>query len=418
MDTTELTENGFVQPVTGWNGRSNRLGGQDMNYAEESLRLHGEWQGKIEVVSRVPVKNKEDLSLAYTPGVAQPCLEIQKDYDKSFTLTRRHNLVAVITDGTAVLGLGDIGPEAGMPVMEGKCALFKSFGDVDAFPICIRSKDVDEIVRTIYLISGSFGGINLEDIAAPRCFEIERRLKEICDIPVFHDDQHGTAIVVGAALINALRVVGKEIGEVKVVINGAGSAGIAIGRHIMDLGVKHLKMVDRKGILCEGVEMNPAQAEMAAITNPEKFSGLLKDALVGADVFIGVSAPHIVSKEMIQSMNKGAIVFPMANPTPEIEPDEAKEAGAAVVGTGRSDHPNQINNVLVFPGLFRGALDVRAKDINLEMKLAASHALADLVSPEELNSEYILPAAFDKRVGPAVAKAVAQAARDSGVARL
>ncbi len=418
MDTTELTENGFVQPVTGWNGRSNRLGGQDMNYAEESLRLHGEWQGKIEVVSRVPVKNKEDLSLAYTPGVAQPCLEIQKDYDKSFTLTRRHNLVAVITDGTAVLGLGDIGPEAGMPVMEGKCALFKSFGDVDAFPICIRSKDVDEIVRTIYLISGSFGGINLEDIAAPRCFEIERRLKEICDIPVFHDDQHGTAIVVGAALINALRVVGKEIGDVKVVINGAGSAGIAIGRHIMDLGVKHLKMVDRKGILCEGVEMNPAQAEMAAITNPEKFSGLLKDALVGADVFIGVSAPHIVSKEMIQSMNKGAIVFPMANPTPEIEPDEAKEAGAAVVGTGRSDHPNQINNVLVFPGLFRGALDVRAKDINLEMKLAASHALADLVSPEELNSEYILPAAFDKRVGPAVAKAVAQAARDSGVARL
>ena len=418
MDTTELTENGFVQPVTGWNGRSNRLGGQDMNYAEESLRLHGEWQGKIEVVSRVPVKNKEDLSLAYTPGVAQPCLEIQKDYDKSFTLTRRHNLVAVITDGTAVLGLGDIGPEAGMPVMEGKCALFKSFGDVDAFPICIRSKDVDEIVRTIYLISGSFGGINLEDIAAPRCFEIERRLKEICDIPVFHDDQHGTAIVVGAALINALRVVGKEIGDVKVVINGAGSAGIAIGRHIMDLGVKHLKMVDRKGILCEGVEMNPAQAEMAAITNPEKFSGLLKDALVGADVFIGVSAPHIVSKEMIQSMNKGAIVFPMANPTPEIEPDEAKEAGAAVVGTGRSDHPNQINNVLVFPGLFRGALDVRAKDINLEMKLAASHALADLVSPEELNSEYILPAAFDKRVGPAVAKAVAKAARDSGVARL
>ena len=418
MDTTELTENGFVQPVTGWNGRSNRLGGQDMNYAEESLRLHEEWQGKIEVVSRVPVKNKEDLSLAYTPGVAQPCLEIQKDYDKSFTLTRRHNLVAVITDGTAVLGLGDIGPEAGMPVMEGKCALFKSFGDVDAFPICIRSKDVDEIVRTIYLISGSFGGINLEDIAAPRCFEIERRLKEICDIPVFHDDQHGTAIVVGAALINALRVVGKEIGDVKVVINGAGSAGIAIGRHIMDLGVKHLKMVDRKGILCEGVEMNPAQAEMAAITNPEKFSGLLKDALVGADVFIGVSAPHIVSKEMIQSMNKGAIVFPMANPTPEIEPDEAKEAGAAVVGTGRSDHPNQINNVLVFPGLFRGALDVRAKDINLEMKLAASHALADLVSPEELNSEYILPAAFDKRVGPAVAKAVAQAARDSGVARL
>ena len=389
-----------------------------MNYAEESLRLHGEWQGKIEVVSRVPVQNKEDLSLAYTPGVAQPCLEIQKNPDLSFTLTRRHNLVAVVTDGTAVLGLGDIGPEAGMPVMEGKCALFKSFGDVDAFPLCIKSKDVDEIVRTVYLISGSFGGINLEDIAAPRCFEIERRLKEICDIPVFHDDQHGTAIVVGAALINALRVVGKDIGEVKVVINGAGSAGIAIGRHIMDLGVKHLKMVDRKGILCEGVEMNPAQAEMAAITNPEKFSGLLKDAMKGADVFIGVSAPHIVSKEMVESMNEGAVVFPMANPTPEIEPDEAKAAGAAVVGTGRSDHPNQINNVLVFPGLFRGALDVRARDINLEMKLAASHALADLVSPEELNAEYILPLAFDKRVGPAVAAAVAQAARDSGVARL
>ena len=389
-----------------------------MNYAEESLRLHGEWQGKIEVISRVPVRNKEDLSLAYTPGVAQPCLEIQKDYDKSFTLTRRHNLVAVITDGTAVLGLGDIGPEAGMPVMEGKCALFKSFGDVDAFPICIRSKDVDEIVRTIYLISGSFGGINLEDIAAPRCFEIERRLKEICDIPVFHDDQHGTAIVVGAAMLNALRVVGKEIGEVKVVINGAGSAGIAIGRHLMDLGVKHLKMVDRFGILCEGEPMNPAQEEMARITNPEKFSGKLADALKGADVFVGVSAPHIVSKEMIASMAAKPIVFPMANPTPEIEPDDALAAGAAVVGTGRSDHPNQINNVLVFPGLFRGALDVRARDINLEMKLAASHALAALVSDEELSDTYILPAAFDKRVGPAVAAAVAQAARDSGVARL
>ena len=389
-----------------------------MNYAEESLRLHGEWKGKIEVISRVPVKSKEDLSLAYTPGVAQPCLEIQKDYDKSFTLTRRSNLVAVITDGTAVLGLGDIGPEAGMPVMEGKCALFKAFGDVDAFPICIRSKDVDEIVRTIYLISGSFGGINLEDIAAPRCFEIERRLKEICDIPIFHDDQHGTAIVVGAALINALRVVGKKIEDVKVVINGAGSAGIAIGRHIMDLGVKHLKMVDRNGILCEGVDMNPAQAEMAAITNPEKMSGKLADALKGADAFIGVSAPHIVSKEMIASLASGAIVFPMANPTPEIEPDEALEAGAAVVGTGRSDHPNQINNVLVFPGLFRGALDVRARDINQAMKLAASHALADLVAPEELNDKYILPAAFDPRVGPAVAKAVAQAARDSGVARI
>ena len=389
-----------------------------MNYAEESLRLHGEWKGKIEVVSRVPVKSKDDLSLAYTPGVAQPCLEIQKDYDKSFTLTRRSNLVAVITDGTAVLGLGDIGPEAGMPVMEGKCALFKAFGDVDAFPICIRSKDVDEIVRTIYLISGSFGGINLEDIAAPRCFEIERRLKEICDIPIFHDDQHGTAIVVGAALINALRVVGKKIEDVKVVINGAGSAGIAIGRHIMDLGVKHLKMVDRNGILCEGIDMNPAQAEMAALTNPEKCSGGLADALKGADAFIGVSAPHIVSREMIASMASGSIVFPMANPIPEIEPDEALEAGAAVVGTGRSDHPNQINNVLVFPGLFRGALDVRARDINQEMKLAASYALADLVSPDELSDRYILPAAFDPRVGPAVAKAVAKAARDSGTARV
>ncbi len=389
-----------------------------MNYAEESLRLHGEWKGKIEVVSRVPVKSKEDLSLAYTPGVAQPCLEIQKDYDKSFSLTRRSNLVAVITDGTAVLGLGDIGPEAGMPVMEGKCALFKAFGDVDAFPICIRSKDVDEIVRTIYLISGSFGGINLEDIAAPRCFEIERKLKEICDIPIFHDDQHGTAIVVGAALLNALRVVNKKIEDVKVVINGAGSAGIAIGRHIMDLGVKHLKMVDRNGILCEGIDMNPAQAEMAAITNPEKISGRLADALKGADAFIGVSAPHIVSKDMIASMASGPIVFPMANPTPEIEPDEALEAGAAVVGTGRSDHPNQINNVLVFPGLFRGALDVRARDINQAMKLAASHALAKLVSSDELSDKYILPAAFDPRVGPAVAKAVAQSARDSGVARI
>ena len=391
--------------------------GVPVNYAEESLRLHGEWKGKIEVISRVPVRSREDLSLAYTPGVAQPCLEIQKDYDKSFTLTRRSNLVAVITDGTAVLGLGDIGPEAGMPVMEGKCALFKAFGDVDAFPICVRSKDVDEIVRTVYLISGSFGGINLEDIAAPRCFEIERKLKEVCDIPIFHDDQHGTAIVVGAALLNALRAVGKEIQEVRVVINGAGSAGIAIGRHLMDLGVSHLKMVDRHGILCEDIEMNPAQAEMAEKTNPEHFSGKLEDALRGADVFIGVSAPHIVSREMIQSMAKKAIVFPMANPVPEIEPEEALAAGAAIVGTGRSDHPNQINNVLVFPGLFRGALDVRARDINQEMKRAASHALAALVAPDELGTEYILPAAFDPRVGPAVARAVAQAARDSGVAR-
>ena len=378
-----------------------------MNYAEESLRLHEKWGGKIEVISKVPVATKEDLSLAYTPGVAQPCLEIQKDYDKSFTLTRRHNLVAVVTDGTAVLGLGDIGPEAGMPVMEGKCALFKAFGDVDAFPICLRSKDVEEIVRTVYLISGSFGGINLEDIAAPRCFEIERRLKELCDIPVFHDDQHGTAIVVGGALLNALRVVGKRIEDVKVVINGAGSAGIAIGKHLMDLGVRHLKMVDRFGVLCPGLEMNPAQAEMAERTNPEGFSGKLADALKGADVFVGVSAAHIVSKEMIAAMAPGAIVFPMANPVPEIEPEEALAAGAAVVGTGRSDHPNQINNVLVFPGLFRGALDVRARDINQEMRLAASHALAELVSAEDLNAEYILPEAFDKRVGPAVAAAVA-----------
>ena len=385
---------------------------------EESLRLHGEWQGKIEVVSRVPVKSKEDLSLAYTPGVAQPCLEIRKDYDKSFTLTRRSNLVAVITDGTAVLGLGDIGPEAGMPVMEGKCALFKSFGNVDAFPICVRSKDVDEIVRTIYLISGSFGGINLEDIAAPRCFEIERRLKEICDIPIFHDDQHGTAIVVGAALINALRVVGKDIGEIKVVINGAGSAGIAIAYHLMALGVKHMKIVDSRGILSDPNNPNPAKAEITRITNPEGFSGKLADAMAGADVFIGVSAPHIVSREMIASMAPRAIVFPMANPVPEVEPEEALAAGAAVVGTGRSDHPNQINNVLVFPGLFRGALDVRARDINQPMKLAASFALADLVEPEKLSDQYVIPAAFDPRVGPAVAKAVAQAARDSGVARL
>ena len=390
-----------------------------MNYAEESLRLHGEWKGKIEVVSRVPVRNKDELSLAYTPGVAQPCLEIQKDYDKSFTLTRRSNLVAVITDGTAVLGLGDIGPEAGMPVMEGKCALFKAFGDVDAFPICIRSKDVDEIVRTIWLISGSFGGINLEDIAAPRCFEIERRLKELCDIPIFHDDQHGTAIVVGAAMINALKVVGKDIGKVRIAINGAGSAGIAIAKHLMNLGVRHIKMADSTGILYEGRErMNPAKDEMARISNPEKLSGTLADAMKGADVFIGVSAPHVVTQDMVRSMASDPILFPMSNPVPEIEPDEAMAAGAAVVGTGRSDHPNQINNVLVFPGLFRGALDVRASDINEEMKQAASYALAALVSADELNPKYVLPAAFDPRVGPAVAKAVAQAARDSGVARI
>ena len=390
-----------------------------MNYAEESLRLHGEWHGKIEVVSRVPVQNKDDLSLAYTPGVAQPCLAIQEDYEKSFTLTRRHNLVAVITDGTAVLGLGDIGPEAGMPVMEGKCALFKAFGGVDAFPICIRSKDVDEIVRTIYLISGSFGGINLEDIAAPRCFEIERRLKELCDIPVFHDDQHGTAVVVAAALINALKVVKKNNDEVKAVINGAGSAGIAIAKHLMNLGVRHIKMVDSAGILYEGRQrMNPAKDEMARIINPEKFSGSLADAMKGADVFIGVSAPHIVTQDMVRSMAPNAILFPMSNPVPEIEPDEALAAGAAVVGTGRSDHPNQINNVMCFPGLFRGALDVRASDINEEMKQAASRALAGLVSDEELDPGYILPMAFDKRIGPAVSEAVAKAARESGVARI
>ena len=390
-----------------------------MDYAKESLRLHELWNGKIEIRNKVPVETKEELALAYTPGVAQPCLEVQKDVSKSYTLTGRNNMCLVVTDGTAVLGLGDIGPEAGMPVMEGKCALFKAFGDVDAFPICIRSKDVDEIVRTIYLISGSFGGINLEDIAAPRCFEIERRLKEICDIPIFHDDQHGTAIVVGAALINALKVVGKEIGEVKVVINGAGSAGIAIAKHLMNLGVRYIKMADSVGVLCEGRErMNPAKDEIARITNPEKLSGSLADAMKGADVFIGVSAPHVVTQDMVRSMADGPILFPMSNPVPEIEPDEALAAGAAVVGTGRSDHPNQINNVLVFPGLFRGALDVRASDINEEMKQAASHALAALVSPEELNPKYVLPAAFDPRVGPAVAKAVAQAARDSGVARI
>lgn len=390
-----------------------------MDIRKESLKKHYEWGGKIEVVSRVKVDSREDLSLCYTPGVAEPCLAIQGDIDRSWELTRRSNLVAVITDGTAVLGLGDIGPEAGMPVMEGKSALFKEFAGVDAFPICVKSKDVDEIVRTIYLISGSFGGINLEDISAPRCFEVEKRLKEICDIPVFHDDQHGTAIVVAAALINALKVVGKKIGEVQVVINGAGSAGIAIGRHLMNLGVKHLIMVDRFGIISRDDDtLSQAHREIAMLTNEKCLRGTLADAMKGADVFIGVSAPGIVSQEMVASMNKGSIVFPMANPTPEIMPDLAKAAGAAVVGTGRSDFPNQINNVLAFPGIFRGALDCRAKCINEEMKVATSYALASLIPDNELSAENIIAPALDKRVAEVVAKAVVEAAHKTGVARL
>ena len=390
-----------------------------MNYAEESLKKHYEWKGKIEVTPRVEVKTKEDLSLAYTPGVATPCLEIQKDESKSYELTRRWNTVAVITDGTAVLGLGDIGPVAGMPVMEGKALLFKSFGDVDAIPLCIKSKDVDELVRTIYLISGSFGGINLEDISAPRCFEVERRLKEICDIPVFHDDQHGTAIVLGAALINALKVVKKKIEDVRVVINGAGSAGIAIANFLIALGVKDMILCDKIGTLVVGKDgMTSAQAEIASRTNKEKLDGSLADAMVGADVFIGVSAPNIVSEAMVASMNKGAIVFPMANPTPEIAPDLALNAGAAVVGTGRSDFNNQINNVLAFPGIFRGALDARASAITEEMKLAAAYGIASLVSDEELSSDYIIPKAFDERVGKTVAKAVYDSAVACGVARI
>ncbi len=390
-----------------------------MDIRQESLKKHYEWGGKIEVVSRVPIDTREDLSLAYTPGVAEPCLEINKDINKSYELTRRSNLVAVITDGTAILGLGDIGPEAGMPVMEGKCALFKEFADVDAFPLCIKSKDVDEIVRTIYLLSGSFGGINLEDISAPRCFLIEQKLKEICDIPIFHDDQHGTAIVVAAALINALKLVKKQISEVKVVINGAGSAGIAIGKHLMNIGVKNLAFCDRFGIIYEGNENNnPAQEEIAKVTNLEKMKGTLADALVGADVFIGVSAPNLVTEEMVKSMASDAILFPMANPTPEIMPDVAKRAGARVVGTGRSDFPNQINNVLAFPGIFRGALDCRATCINEEMKVATSYALASLIPENEITEENIIATALDKRVAKVVAEAVIKTAKETGVARI
>jgi len=390
-----------------------------MDYAKESLRLHKEWKGKIEVKATVPVASKEDLSLAYTPGVAQPCLEIQKDVDQSYELTRRHNLCAVITDGSAVLGLGDIGPEAGMPVMEGKAVLFKAFGDVDAFPLCVKTKDVDEFVQTVYNISGSFGGINLEDIAAPRCFEIERKLKEKCDIPIFHDDQHGTAIITLAGLTNALKVVGKKKEDVKVVTSGAGAAAISIVKLLLSAGFKHVTMCDSKGAIYEGRGgLNWIKEEMALVTNLEKKAGSLADMLVGADVFIGVSAPGTVTTDMVKTMNRDAIIFACANPTPEIFPDDAKAGGARVISTGRSDFPNQINNVLAFPGVFRGTFDVRASDINEDMKMAAANALSSLISDEELCEDYIIPKAFDPRVGPAVAKAVAEAARKSGVARI
>ena len=390
-----------------------------MNYAEESLKKHYEWKGKIKVITDIPVRTSEDLSLAYTPGVAQPCLEIQKDVNKSYELTRRWNLCAVVTDGTAVLGLGDIGPEAGMPVMEGKCVLFKAFGDVDAFPLCVKSKDVDEIVNTIYLLSGSFGGVNLEDIAAPRCFEIERKLKEKCDIPIFHDDQHGTAIVVLSGLINALKVVGKDKEKVKVVVNGPGSAGIAVSKLLLSYGFKNLTLCNREGIMTENSkDLNWAQKEMLEVTNLDHKTGTLKDALVGADIFLGFSGPNMVTEEMVRSMNKDAIIFACANPTPEIFPDEAKKGGARVISTGRSDFPNQINNVLVFPGLFRGAFDVRAKDINEEMKMAAAVAIANLIADDEVSEDNIIPKAFDPRVKDAVSKAVAEAARRTGVARI
>lgn len=391
-----------------------------MDYAKESLRLHNDWKGKIEVVATVPVKTKEDLSLAYTPGVAQPCLEIQKDITKSYDLTRRWNMCLVVTDGTAVLGLGDIGPEAGMPVMEGKCVLFKSFGNVDAFPLCIKSKDVDEIVNTIYLISGSFGGVNLEDIAAPRCFEIEKKLKEKCNIPIFHDDQHGTAVVTLAGIINALKVVGKKKEDVKIVINGAGAASISITKLLLSDGFKNIILCDRSGSIYKGREkgMNAIKEEIALVTNLDKKQGALKDMLIGADIFIGVSAPGVLTSEMVKMMAEDAIVFACANPSPEIYPDEAKAGGAKVIATGRSDYPNQVNNVLAFPGIFRGTFDVRASDINDEMKIAAAYTLAELITDEERNPEYIIPKAFDDRVGKAVAKAVAEAARRSGVARI